>query len=594
MAIRRANDPLARSRARRRPSNRSTARKTERTREWYTIDEHGRPQSGCVLSSDDDSTSDWDSSAPLSVLPRARRPVRPNRVASQTAPLPFTDELSSVDDWVRNLIELRRWRQLPQTTALTSATREWISEQHRALENASLPILLKCVLTVCNASPTFHDCRKDFLRPEYRNRYWSWCLTFIRLIDYHLDYGHVKVHLRGGQRYKPLMLFIQNAQTQKEEGSLPDLKEQLLSAVGVQWDRTEQVSPFDMQAEVDPSDDFHLEGNEIEWDMVPAAVGTSRKMKMDSLSQRTKKRRRLGSAHATYPSPNSKPHSSMFDSGYYAGMTGAQNGRRSILDWARHIVALRAYFREGKGYEIPPDHTNLTIWMLSEKARSVAGTLPAICCCVLRVTKVTDAVDDTVYISEECESWCMCYVEFLDFALKADKPGYANRKPPTSVTDFMFDCRQNVIECTLSEERSALLRAVDEHWLESKLMDLSIRRNRAKLGVRQLKRVEDANSFASVEEIELDSGTYQDLLRYEPRRRPVAPKKAKSVNTGKQCKAMISAMIKGVIGETIEGRKRTAAEKEAEEWVSESGTQALNNYARLWFRDATMNLRSRP
>ncbi|CAN8071583.1 unnamed protein product [Agarophyton chilense] len=595
MPIRRTNDIL--TRGRRRAANRSKQPNTQ----WFSIDDHGRPQSGCALSSDDDSSSDWDSSEPLSVFPPSRK--RSIRVSRQRTPPalaapslpPVGQKATHIHQWVASFIELRRLFRYPKSIRLTSVAREWLSEQHRALENAALPVMFKCILAVCNASQAFRRCRNDFLRPEYRHRYWSWGVTFVDLVDYHLDYGHVKVHVRGGERYKSLMLFIQDAQAQRYEGTLSVIKEQLLSALGVQWERSKADARREGDwAEVESNNELNFGGNKNESDLEPYTYGMTRKMKGSSLSQRTKKRGRFESAQGTNQSTKTKPHSSVFDSGYSAGMAGFKDGRRPILDWAKHIVELRKYFKRGKGYEIPAGRMNLTIWMNAEMARSIAGTLPAICCCVLKVTKVTDMVDDTVYISEECESWCKCYVEYLDYALETAKSNHRVRKVSTTVTDFMFDCRQNVIEHTLSEERAALLRAVDEKWLESKLMDLSIRRNRAKPDTNQLHNIEETNSIGSVEEEELDSGTQYDEVHYQPlsRQETRIPKLEKLEHTGKECETMVSEMIKGVIGETVEGRKRTLAERRAQEWVSASGTQALNKFARVWFRDATMNIKT--
>lgn len=327
---------------------------------------------------------------------------------------------------------------------------------------------------------------------------------------------------------------------------------------------------------------------------VALQAGKTRRKVMQRRS--TGKRRRSQAAQSSFrlartKGGQSKPHSSAFDGGY-SGAVDSENGRRSLLDWARHIVELRGYCKEGTGYEIPPDRPYLSIWMNAEMARSVAGTLPAICCCILRVMDVTDSVDDTVYISEECEKWCKSYVEYLDFVLQNGEFGHDIHKASSSVTDFVYDCRQNLIEYTLSEERSALLRAVDHKWLGSKLMDLSIKRNQSKTAGTQPQRrqPEIEDSVEAVEEVVLDSWARYDNQQLGLQRKLETQSKRKRLKIGKECQAMVSEMIKGFVGETIEGRKRTATEKKAEEWVSRTGATTLNTYAQKWFRDLTSDL----
>ncbi|PXF43657.1 hypothetical protein BWQ96_06562 [Gracilariopsis chorda] len=557
----------------------------------------GRPSGKQVwpLSSDEASSADWNEVTQIESPLPSRNRRRSLRSARRSVPPSHGEETTqTTEDWTRSLVELRKHRIRSNPTLLNSATRKWLNEQHQALESASLPVLKKCMLAVASASYVFRHCRDDFRKSEYRGRYWSWCETFLRLIDYSISHGTDSLTQMDAQVPASLKSFVLNAHTQKENGTLSSQKEQMLIAVGIPLREGVLSEGKRHKSLLSISTDDQSSSADDDRDNMGGSALVARKTRRKLISRRsTRKRRRSPAAQSSFRpvrtrGRQSKPHSSAFDSGY-SGVVDSENGRPSLLDWARHIVELRAYFEEGKGYEIPPDRPYLSIWMNAEMARSVAGTLPAICCCILRVTEVTDSVDDTVYISEECEKWCKSYVEYLDFALENGEFGHDIHKASSSVTDFMYDCRQNLIEYTLSEERSALLRAVDHKWLESKLLDLSIKRNQAKLGAAQRKQRETEDPIERVEETVLDSWTRYDTKQVDQRKLETQSKR-KRPKIGKECQAMLSEMIKGFVGETIEGRKRTATEKKAEEWVSRTGANALNTYAQKWFRDLTSDL----
>lgn len=476
-------------------------------------------------------------------------------------------------EWVGNLVELRKFRgSAKESDVSSSAVREWLLEQHRALDAHTIPVTLKCILAASGVSSRFNKCRNDFLKPEYRSRYWSWSENFISLLDFYIYHGHVKVSHNSGESKasnQKLKLFIQTSQVQKNQGRLSDHREKLLSAIGIKWQDgdSKNDSEDEGQDEDEGEEEDCSSGADETWEM-PSKDNNRKSERLQKKLDARKRQRSKSIDTLKEPQPSIvgrlKPP--------------VQQSRRSMLQWAKRIVEIREYFRKGNTYDIPADRPYLLIWMNAEIARSSTGTLSIMCCAILKAAKLVDAI--SVSIDASSEKWCKAYMEFLDFHMDLERSNASVKRAPQRITDFLYDCREAVIDCELSDERAALLKAVDDGWLQSKLMEISIARNGNKPQPRKYSGGDGNLLSGHVVEVVLDSGKNTDESVH-------SKKKRKKSNT--LCKQMVSSMIKGIVGESIEGRPRTDAERDAEEWVSRAGAKALNNYARNWFRTATVD-----
>ena len=522
-------------------------------------------------------TSGSDASIPRSRAPIPADPNPPSLSHLQSQMISESDIPQPSEEWVRNLVELRRAKLRQAENFVGAGGQEWLEEQHRALEKGVMPVTLNCILAASGISSRFDKSRNDFMKLEYRSRYWHWAENFMALIDYFISHGHIRVAQKPSKKYQRLINFVDSSQKQKDEGKLSAHRDQLLTALGMQWEEKRKYYESDEDEESDSdSDDLEDTNADETWE-APATGDDSPRGRRPDLRKR--QRRQPVEEVNDFVSKSWKTTSRP---------PIVEPRRRSMLEWGKQFVEIRQYFKKGNTYAIPSNRPHLQIWMNTEIARGSTGTLSAMCCAVLKAARLADSFESVV-IDSSCEAWCRTYIDYVDFVLEHEDRGASAKRAPQRVTDFLFDCREDVIDRLISQDKTSLLRAVDEGWLQSKLMETSISRNsrkqiRKKRSFRNSERAAPADSYESegavVEEVVLDYGNHAE----EP---SSSRKKRKKSNL--LCQKMVSSMIKGIVGENIEGRKRTAAEKDAEAWVVNAGAKALNTYARNWFRTATVD-----
>lgn len=510
-------------------------------------------------------------------------PAPPKKRHKQTTPsMPLDsdcDPPQPTPEWVRSLIELRKLQNRTGGVVYAkSADKEWLEEQHRALEAGTIPVTLKCILTVASFSRRFHDCRDNFLRPEYRARYWTWSQTFIALIDYYIHHGDIKVHPKT-TKYAALATFIANSQQQRAKGALPPHRDELLTALGMQW-IDEKDNPSEAQSEPDESDQDADSPVDETW-IMPAKDAKNGKANHAS----SKKRKRSQRSHREGEQQEEEEEEEELESGQYKPiLTPLPQDAKSVRRWARRLIQVRGFHKKGSTYTIPDNRPELTIWMNTELAKGSMGALSPICSGILKAAKLGDSMD-AIYIEADYQIWCNGYVDFIDFLFEHRRTGISYNRAPQRVIDFMFNSWSAFNDHMLSQESSSLLRAVDEGWMQSKLMEISITRNAHKRTRTKRKKPRPALE-GNVVEVVLDSGTISD------HEGPAPPKKKSrtSKKNSQLCQQMVTSMIKGIVAENIDGRERTEAERFAEDWVSRAGPRALNHYARNWFRTATYDI----
>lgn len=502
----------------------------------------------------------------------------PGETSLSMALITECDELEPTPEWVRNLIELRRVKQSLGARP-TAAGKEWLREQHRAFDAGKIPLTLKCTLAASGISDRFHECRTHFMRPEYRARYWSWSQNFVALIDYYINHGTINIPPKSEKKYPKLMAFIETCHRQRTEGTLPIHRDQLLTALGLQWKKSREEHDEYIVEDVDDADLDDAESQDSKtdetWEM-PLTDG-----KLDG-SSRVVTRKRLRSRRST-AKDTSRDVSKTTSKGVVMPnlqfdqvvlRPPEESDYKSMLDWAKTLVKIRKCFKKSQTYVIPDSQPSLLIWKNTELARAATGTLSMMRCCLLKAAKLADSIQN-VEIDMACETWCRKYLEYLDFMLDREQNGTHYRKCPDGVFDFLYKCRESVVQCTFPQEYAILLRAADMRWLESRLMELSILRCKGKHISAKSQKV-STELQGPVVEVVLDSGWNR-----EDEDPPVRKRRKKKTHA--VCQKMVSSMIKGIVAENIEGRERTEAERRAEEWVTKAGTTALNHYAHDWF-----------
>lgn len=484
-------------------------------------------------------------------------------------------------DWVRNLTELRKAHiRGRHNFSSRPASMKWLNEQHQALAKCTIPVTLKCVLAASEVSQQFALFRADFMRQEYRTRYWEWAENFISLIDHSIKHGSINSVTSEGSKFSEIVKFIRTARSQKQQGVLLPHKEQLLTSLGLMWEAVEESQPEEEEDEDDSASKSSEDINDANWD----SGGKASKWRRNNAIMRRKSKRKQPEAPSLESPPlpddrdrensENRPENLPALSDAY----GAQS-RSAIQEWAKHVVQLRRHFRKGAGYDIPGNQPYLTIWMNAEVARSTTGTLSVYCCGVLKAAMIVEAVE-SVHINMECETWCRQYVDYIDLFLENQQTN-GTRRPSQRLAEFLHTCRIEAKERSLASVKDGLLRGVEEEWLHSSLVRGCSSRIKEKREVSE----GSANGErfeGDVVEVVLDSGRYDD----EEVTSATAARKRRR-RSGAMCQQMVTSMIKGMVAEGISGRARTTDEVEAEEWVSKAGVKALNSYAQNWFRTMT-------
>lgn len=476
-------------------------------------------------------------------------------------------------EWVRNLIDCRKAKH--QKAALDdhgfrTSGKGWLRDQHKALEDGTIPVTFKCIIAASGISKLFNKCRDDFRKPEYRSRYWSWSVNFILLIDYFIDFGNINITEKAAKKYQELSSYLAQCKEQKKQGSLSAQRDQLLTALGMVWDSEESSSDEDIGS----SDESYGDSQADEtWEM-PSKHKSSPRPKR-GLKARDSRKRKRGAPTREAVKPNTREES---PPPYRLPVIPV---RRSLTSWAKQMLEVRRHYRKQRGdddlYDIPSDQLSLRIWMNAETARCSTGALSDVCCGILKAAEMADA-DDVGHLHPECEAWAKGFVAFLDFFIK-------KKKPRDEAVNFLYECRKGALSGTLPADRDAILRGVDENWLDSEEVKACVfikekKRSEVLTHVREQNnaRKHEVDDFnGQVVEVVLDSGT-NNIDETVVRR-----KRRKTATVVRQ---MLSSMIGGEVAVTVEGRNPTPAERDAKEWVLRAGAKAFDVYARNWFRAA--------
>lgn len=477
-------------------------------------------------------------------------------------------------EWVRNLVALRRnkLQSSLEDHSYRTTGKGWLHDQHKALENGSIPVTFKCILAASGVSRLYNKCRDDFRKPEYRSRYWNWSINFILLIDFFIDNGNVDVTVKSPKKYHDLIPFLHNCNTQKSQGNLSAQRDQLLTAIGVKWDLPTPESEDDDGESSESS--FSDSVADETWEL-PTKSKTETRPRRKVQTRKAQKRTRGTVERDLYiskrkmrtpspPSQNQRPAPT----------------RQALITWAAQMFELRRHYNKAKGneelYDIPHNQLQLKIWMNTEAARCTMGLLSETCCGILLAAEILDSSEDII-IGEDSKNWGEGFVLYLDYMLhKGDIP--------YKLANFMYGCRRTAIKRSLASERDALLCGVDGGWLESSEMQLFVfskekrRSERVTSAKHKRARAEDVETYDNghVVEVLIDSGTVRDQR--------IARKKRKQATL--KVTQMLSSMIGGEVAVTVEGRNPTRAERDAREWVLRAGAKDFDLYARNWFRAA--------
>lgn len=511
------------------------------------------------------------------------------RIAGSDFTIPQPDQV-----WVRNLVVLRRAVMhrvsvKEDDIARQPTAKQWLREQHRALEEGAILVTLKCVLAASGVSKLFTACAADFMRPEYRSRYWDWSMNFVRLVDFYITHEDVDVLSRQQTASKPLVHFIRAAIEQRREGRLSPHKEALLTAIGIQWSEGKLAGTGRQHSGIAESP---VSSKSPKSSTSPRSSGPAARAKW-----RSKRQRR----HV--PVDGIVDDRRPFITPPAVGQAYVAPDRDSVEQWSRCFAELRQYYLPDRGYDIPGQMPYLRIWMNAEAARSYTGTLSVFCCGVLRAARVIESME-AVRITPNCDRWCRCFVEFVDHVIATQYRSSASavRKLSNRLVEFVAGCVAERMDRSLCSTREALLTGVLPNWVGSRLARDCVDRVRASRKHHTLARADRERTNACVHkardatrrkrsrenEVEVvdmtAEGTAQRqewVREKEMQLRPMKRRKQAAV-----CERMVSSMIKGIVAESTGGRQRTEDEVDAEAWVEEVGVEALNRYAQKWFRSA--------
>lgn len=491
---------------------------------------------------------------------------------------------SSTHDWIRNLIECRKekyQKSAPDDHGFRTMGKGWLLDQHKALHDGTIPVTYKCIIAASGISSLFNNCREEFMRPEYRSRYWAWSINFILLIDHFIDFGHINVNERSRGRYQPLIAFLNQCKAQKSNGSLPQQRDQLLTALGLVWDTVEEEEADEVESSDDNSGDNQ---NDKTWQM-PSKLRSWPVRKRDTKKRSTRKRKRgtctrEKTASAVRQTRETSPPP------LYTTYHPTPPSREALRAWAKKILTLRTFYRkrmvDDDLYDIPSSRVSLRVWMNAEVARCSAGVLREVCRGILLAAEMADR-SEVDQLNADCEKWGKGFVAYIDCVLRKGKLLQI-------VIDFLCDCRKRALSDSLALDCDALLSGVDDDWMESKLMKTCVfqkekaRSDRMARLHQRAPRIsgqdleeDDVQMNGHVVEINLDTDSSVEEVD--------APKKRG--RTEHLVSQMLTEMIDGEVGKTVEGRNPTAAERRAKEWVLNAGAKTFDAYAKNWFRSAT-------
>lgn len=537
-----------------------------------------------MSSSDSDGYSDPSSDRYDSIVtPKSSKTTKSPRTCRSSKNLARKDAQNSTDEWVRNLIECIKKKQqknAPDEHGFRTTGKGWLIDQHKALEDGTIPVTFKCIMAASGISALYNSCRDNFMRPEYRSRYWAWSVNFILLIEHYIDFGNINVSDKSPRKYKPLIDFLSQCKAQKNNGNLSQQRDQLLTAMGIIWDRVVEEEVDDVESSDDNSGDNQADET---WQM-PSKLKPSPARKRNTKKRNTRKRKRDTTSREEVAAVARRTREESLPP-LYTAYHPIPPSREVLRAWARKILSLRTFYRkrmvEGDLYDIPSSRVSLRVWMNAEVARCSAGVLSEVCRGVLLGAEMANR-NEVDQLGEDCERWGKGFIAYIDYILRRGKLVQV-------VIDFLCDCRRERLNGILAPDREALLSGVDESWMESKYMKTCIfqkekaRRDRlARFNQRASSLVSNQNLANDVDmnghivEISLDSDS--SIAEIVP-----PCKRGRSENLVSQ---MLTTMIGGEVGQAVEGRNPTDAERRAKEWVQSAEAEAFDVYATNWFRAA--------
>lgn len=552
--------------------------------QMFDWDEMGLGLEMPLSSSDSGDCSDKSSDRyDLIVTPKNSKASKPPKVSKSSENSARREVQNSTHEWIRNLIECRKekyQRTAPDDHGFRTMGKGWLLDQHKALQEGTIPVTYKCILAASGISSMYNSCREEFMRPEYRSRYWAWSVKFILLIDHFIDFGHINVTEKSPGKYQPLIAFLNQCKAQKNNGSLPQQRDQLLTALGIIWD-TVEVEEVD---EVESSDDNSGDNQADETWQMPSKLRSWPAQKRDSKKRNTRKRKR-GTATREKAAPVVRLTREVSPPPLYTTYHPTPPSREALRAWAKKILTLRTFYRKrmvvDELYHIPSNRVSLRVWMNAEVARCSAGVLREVCRGVLLAAEMADR-SEVDQLSTDCEEWGKGFTAYIDYVLRKGKLLQV-------VVDFLCDCRKKALNGTLAFDRDALLSGVDENWMESKYMKTCIFQREKARSDRMARINQRAPSAFGQDSEEYDIGMNGDVVEVildsdssveeieGPRKR------GRRENLVGQ---MLTEMIEGEVAKTVEGRNPTAAERRAKKWVLSAGAKTFDSYAKNWFRDA--------
>lgn len=464
-------------------------------------------------------------------------PHSPSPSHSHSPPLPSVPPPKPDRAWVRHLISSRRrvrtegpldnWH----SDVSTNSDEAWLRTQHAALASGSLSMTMKCVLAAAEITTAFSAHAAAFQKPEYRTRYWTWCTSFIKLVDVVLDHHNSdpNVDLTPSDCPQDISDFVRNMREQRAEGLLPQPREALLSALGVRWTappqshlRSNDVIPTDKRSH---AGDKETDGRESQ---------SSERSK-----EPEKKRRRSENTNGTFGWEQQSGD-------------GGTSSRQSMKKWASEFVKLRTYFRshgaQQGGYEIPVEAADVKIWRNAEIARISTGASSIYCFTVLKCADLIDkSINHSYKPGSELSYWCLLYVRFVDAVI--EKRAHSSQNTRT----FLARCCTTDLAGKLPSPLQGLLEGVFPSWRKMGLSALGPEESRPSV------------TFADVSEPPIEV--------------PRTPTLSHPIE-----REMVMTMIKGLVAECVAGENKTSEQRQAEEWVAKAGADALNRYARTWIQ----------
>lgn len=449
------------------------------------------------------------------------------------APPPKPDRV-----WVRHLLSSRRRARKEgpvnnwHSGVSANSDEAWLRTQRDALTSGTLSVTLKCVLAAAEISPIFSVHATDFQKPEYRTHYWVWCKRFIKLVDFVTDDHRSDPNACQNvpDAFEEMPAFVRNMRDQRAQGLLPQPKEALLSALGVRWSPQPGVDS-------DNSNSASKRGHEGEKGSEHPGSSNS-----DRGRESERKRRR---SEADNGADKNEPK----------GSDKNNSSRQAMKKWAAEFVKLRTYFRstgasQGR-YEVPVEAADVRIWQNAETARVSTGGSSIYCYAILKSANVIDdSVDHSFKPGREISYWCLLFVQLVDCVIEKRVHSSHN------IRTFLARCCSTEHTGQLPPALQGLLEGALPPWRKMGLLTARPQGSRPTV------------TFAD-----------PDAASKPPLKASHAPSVAHPME-----KEMVTTMIKGLVAECVAGEKKTLEQRQAEEWVSKAGVDALNRYARSWVR----------